>query len=124
LEKAARFWEAAGVTRSSRTRLPLAVTALTGSGDHFARQWKVATGEPLGKAMPHLSEVTTIAVSPNGRTVLTGGLEKAARFWEAATGKPLGPPLQYQSWVPAVALLVRLADGNPGETQAVVVVLV
>jgi WD40 repeat protein len=52
---------------------------------------------PLRACLAQPSEVTAMAVSPDGRTILTGGADGTARLWDTATGKALGAPFDHSS---------------------------
>ncbi len=64
-------------------------TLVTCGGDHTARLWNPATGEPVCPPLTHDGPVTSAAFSPDGKTVLTGSFDGTARFWEISTGRPL-----------------------------------
>jgi WD40 repeat protein len=76
---------------------------LTGSDDHTARLWDIATGKLKGKPMKHDDKVWAVAFSRDGKTVLTGSNDHTARLWEAATGKPKGKPMKHDSAIRKVA---------------------
>ena len=65
-------------------------SVLTGSWDHTARLWDVATGHEIRRFEGHSNFVFAVAFSPDGRSVLTGGLDKTARLWDVATGREIG----------------------------------
>jgi serine/threonine protein kinase/WD40 repeat protein/Flp pilus assembly protein TadD len=56
-------------------------------------------------------DVTTLALSPNGKTIVTGSQDNTARLWDAVTGLLIGKPLQHRAgnfgvpgaWISAVA---------------------
>src|SRR5262249_2504056 len=77
-------------------------SVVTGSADHTARVWEVATGKPLGAPLWHRNGVFAVAFSPDGTAVLTGSNDHTARLWDAASGRPLGPPLPHRAQVQAV----------------------
>ena len=60
---------------------------LTGSKDHTARVWEVATRKEIAR-MTHSGIVSSLALSPDGKHVASGG-EITARVWEASTGKEI-----------------------------------
>jgi WD40 repeat protein len=68
---------------------------LTGSRDHTARLWDLATGEPRSPLLPHTDWVRCVAFSPDGHTLLTACRDGTAQLWEAETGKLLGEPLRH-----------------------------
>jgi WD40 repeat protein len=51
-----------------------------------ARVWNADTGRQIGVVLDHPQVVTSIAVSPNGRTVATGSRDGSVRFWHSANG--------------------------------------
>jgi WD40 repeat protein len=70
-------------------------TVVTGSNDHTARLWAVATGAPVGVVggtyivggMTYFtSGVRSVAFSPDGKTILTGNDDGTARLWDATSG--------------------------------------
>jgi WD40 repeat protein len=58
-------------------------------GDHAIRVWDVATGKELNPWDAHGAPVTSVAVSPDGRTIATAGRDGVVHVWEATTGKHL-----------------------------------
>ena len=76
--------------------------------------WQVATGQPIGPAIPSRN-LRTLAFSPNGAAVVTGGSlvpgydktaylsSGSAQLWDAGAGKPTGPSLAHRGWVSAAA---------------------
>jgi eukaryotic-like serine/threonine-protein kinase len=52
-----------------------------------------STGEPLGKAMVHPSDVSSVAISHDGRLVATGAYDKTVRIWDLATRELIGQPI-------------------------------
>jgi WD40 repeat protein len=59
---------------------------LTGSWDHTARLWDIATGAQLRELKGHTDGIFSVAFSPNGKTVLTGSGDRTARLWDIRTG--------------------------------------
>jgi tetratricopeptide (TPR) repeat protein len=53
--------------------------------------------------MKHLSVVSSVAFSPDGKSVLTGSWDSTARTWDAASGDSLGVLLRHSGWVNSVA---------------------
>ena len=75
---------------------------VTASDDGTARQWNVATGQPMGEPLAHQKSVTAVAFSADGTTIITGSWDKTAQLWAAATSKPIGPPLVHEATVRTV----------------------
>jgi WD40 repeat protein len=67
------------------------------------RLWRAATGELLGRPLPHPHPVWSVAFSRGGGLILTGCEDGAARWFAVATGAPLGKPLPHEGTVNAVA---------------------
>ncbi len=64
-------------------------TALSGSFDHTARLWDLATGREIRKLEGHSKEVTSVAFSPDGKTALSGSADCTVRLWDLATGREI-----------------------------------
>jgi WD40 repeat protein len=64
---------------------------VTAGGDRTARVWDVATGQPIGAALPHAGAVVSAAFHPDGRRVLTASGDASARIWQANAGGPCWP---------------------------------
>ena len=47
--------------------------------------------------------VTTFALSPDGKKILMGSGDNTARLWDVATGKLIAPPLQHQALIHSAA---------------------
>jgi eukaryotic-like serine/threonine-protein kinase len=69
-------------------------------------QWRdSATLAPIGGPRRHgRGEVTTMALSRDGRTLATGGDDRQVIRWDVATGERLEPELFYDAPVAAIAL--------------------
>jgi WD40 repeat protein len=80
--------------------------------------WDVATGQALGKPLPHPREVTVSALGPDARLLATGCEDGHARLWEVATGKPVGAPLRHDQ-----ARDIRAAAFSPDGTLLVTAAL-
>ncbi|MUN40912.1 NB-ARC domain-containing protein [Actinomadura litoris] len=66
---------------------PDGTRALTGSDDHTARVWEIATGRELHTLTGHTGEITTVAFNIDGSRVLTSDYDSVVRVWEMATGR-------------------------------------
>lgn len=63
--------------------------------DGTIRFCDAATGQQIGKALNHGSEVIAVAVSPNDMRIATGGKDGLVRLWNAVTLEPVGEPMQH-----------------------------
>jgi WD40 repeat protein/serine/threonine protein kinase len=63
--------------------------ALSGSADHTARLWDVATGKELKKFEGHTNQVYAVAFRPAGQQALTGSEDNLMKIWDVASGKEL-----------------------------------
>jgi eukaryotic-like serine/threonine-protein kinase len=68
---------------------------LTGSDDHTARVWGLATGAAVGPPLGHKGPVVCVAFSPDGRSALTAGADGTARVWPLEDGAAATPPLEH-----------------------------
>jgi WD40 repeat protein len=82
-------WESSSVALS-----PDGKFLLMAHKDQTAGLWEVATGQPVGEALPHSAQVGTVAFTPDGQLMLTATDDGRFQRWESATGKPLGPAFQ------------------------------
>jgi WD40 repeat protein len=57
--------------------------------DQEVRLWDVRTGKAVAGHEGHRSEITALAVSPDGTRIATGSRDGTARVWNASTGKSL-----------------------------------
>jgi WD40 repeat protein len=92
---------------------------VSGSADHTACVWDVASRKPVAKLRGHADEVAAVAWSPDGKMIATGSLDRTVMLWgidptnqneglpEPITGA-LGPWLAAQDG----ALLVATAPAN------------
>ncbi len=63
---------------------------VTGSWDHSAKIWDVATGRAIRKLDGgHTGYINTAEFSPNGTEVLTASDDGTARLWDVESGRPL-----------------------------------
>jgi WD40 repeat protein/tRNA A-37 threonylcarbamoyl transferase component Bud32 len=84
-------------------------TVISGSWDGRACIHRVDhAGKERDIYLAHGDEVTTLRLSPDGKTLLTGCADHTIQFWEMATGLPLGAPLKHRGRVVAA----EFADGG------------
>jgi len=62
---------------------------VTGSEDHTAKLWDLATGSEVFSLRAHTESVTCVAFSPDGTRIATGSRDKTVRLWDAASGSEL-----------------------------------
>ena len=65
--------------------------------ENAAQIWMMASGERVGKPMPHGSGVRTAWFSSDGTRVLTASNDGTARLWKARTGDPIGEPMVHEA---------------------------
>jgi WD40 repeat protein len=63
------------------------------------RVWDAETGEPVGPALKHNSDILSASFSPDNRRVLSSSDDNTARVWDPASGELAAPPLTHQSSV-------------------------
>jgi WD40 repeat protein len=67
----------------------------TGSWDHSAKIWDIATGRAIHKLDGgHAGYVNSVEFSPDGSELLTASDDGTARLWNVQTGKPTGVVFQ------------------------------
>jgi WD40 repeat protein/tRNA A-37 threonylcarbamoyl transferase component Bud32 len=64
---------------------PDGLKVLTNDNGNTAHLWDVATGQRVGRPMPHSKAVICVAFAADGRTMLTGSRDGDARLWRAST---------------------------------------
>jgi len=73
--------------------------AVTGSADHIARVWEIASGKEITH-MTHNDSVQSVAFSPNGKYIASASADNTIRIWDSATGEEvvhmthIGPKLR------------------------------
>ena len=61
---------------------------------HWAQVWDWASGEKVGRALPHKSQIEFVIFSRDDRRVFTGEDSGVARVWDAESGQPVTPELR------------------------------
>ncbi|MDB9312890.1 DnaJ domain-containing protein [Spirulina sp. CS-785/01] len=59
----------------------------SGGADQTVRLWKLTTGKEIKTISGYSSAVTSVNISPNGRTLVTAGLEKAIKLRYMGSGR-------------------------------------
>ena len=92
---------------------------LTGSGDHTAQLWQVASGAKVGPPLIHENIVKGVDFTPDGLRFFTGGFDAYARVWNASSYKPIGRPVHQYGEIKNLVcspdgsrFLVGLANGT------------
>ena len=75
-----------------------------------ARLRVIATGQAVGKPIPHQEPFVCAAFSRDGSRIVIGGCDRTARVYAAATGAPEGKPMTHEGWVTDVAFSPRRLD--------------
>lgn len=60
---------------------------ISGSQDHTARLWDVATGRALVTLSGHTDAIVTLALSPDGKILATGSHDHTVRLWDMPSGQ-------------------------------------
>ncbi len=71
----------------------------TAAKENNAAIWDAATGERIGRPLPHPGVVFSVAFSPDCRTVVTGCLDGGVRLWDVKSGKQIDPVLRHKGAV-------------------------
>lgn len=61
----------------------------TGSSDNSCRLWDVQRGACLRLFLGHTDAVTTLAISPDGRTLASAGLDCSIYLWDLGSARPI-----------------------------------
>ncbi|KAH6714454.1 NACHT and WD40 domain protein [Leptodontidium sp. MPI-SDFR-AT-0119] len=94
-------------------------TVVSGSHDDTVRLWDAATGAALQTLEGHLSWVTSVAFSPDGKQVVSGSYGETVRLWDAATSAALQTLEGHSDWVSSVAFSPdgkQVVSGSGDET--------
>jgi TRAP-type transport system periplasmic protein len=81
---------------------------LTGSGDHIARLWDVASGQSIQMFEGHKDDVQGVAFSPDGQLVITASGDGTIRVWNVQTSSVVVP----DSNEAGITLRLAVADGG------------
>jgi RNA polymerase sigma factor (sigma-70 family) len=60
---------------------------LAATGGKVVRLWETATGREVRRFEGHTSNVTALALSPDGTALASAGMRGGVRLWQVATGK-------------------------------------
>lgn len=82
---------------------------LTGSYDHTAVIWDVATGERLVDLLGHSDRINDVTFTPDGRYALTASWDVSARLWDVETGQMIR---QFTGHTDRLQTVTTSADGR------------
>ena len=80
----------------------------SGSWDHSAVLWDIATGQPI-RRLADKSSFYAIAFAPDGKTLASGGFDVNVTLWDVATGQPIR---RLAGHTKSVGLLAYSPDGK------------
>jgi WD40 repeat protein len=106
----------------------------SGSYDNTVRVWDAESGEELRCLRGHEDDVSSIAISSDGRRIVSGSQDKTVRVWDAERGEELRCLRGHEDDVSSVAIssdgrrivsgsrdhTVRVWDGERGECLEVI----
>jgi WD40 repeat protein len=67
------------------------------------RLWDLASGVEIKRFEGHSAQVSSIVVSPDGKTALSGSYDKTLRLWDLASGREIKTFEGHSFWVSSVA---------------------
>ncbi len=73
--------------------------------DYDVRQWDAQSGKELGRFRGHRAQVTSVAVSPDGRRLVSAGEDGTAVLWDVASGSRLWVWAGHRSGIVTAAFL-------------------
>lgn len=95
---------------------------VTGSTDHTARRWDATTGQQIGAAMQHSTDITDVAISHDGKFLLTHTSEQVSRLWQVEPAGSGEQPRLVRRWECRAAVFspdgkTILSGGDDGRAQ-------
>ncbi|MHA1146818.1 MAG: WD40 repeat domain-containing protein [Promethearchaeota archaeon] len=96
-----------------------------GPFDKSIRIWDLETGMILNSFYGHTSDISTLALSPDGKYVASGSWDKLIMLWEFETGRLIKTLKGHQSWVRSVVFhpegdyLISASGDNKREEYAI-----
>jgi WD40 repeat protein len=71
----------------------------TGATSTLMVMWDPQTGQKVREFVGHTNVVSSVAVSPDGRTALTGSADYTLRLWDLASGQELQRFTGHSDWI-------------------------
>lgn len=96
-----------------------------GPFDKSIRIWDLETGKISNSLYSHTSDISTLALSPDGNYVASGSWDRLINIWELDTGRLIKTLKGHQSWVRSVIFhpegdyLISASGDNKREEYAV-----
>jgi WD40 repeat protein len=98
-------------------------TLIIGTANATVRLWKISTLEEIRVLKGHSNEISSVAVSPDGKIIVTGSADKTAKLWDISQPPPpqtirlseQGPKVSSIAFFPEKAdwlLVIGRADGS------------
>lgn len=88
---------------------PNSLYLATGSQDKSVRMWDVQRGACIRLLMGHADAVTTIAISPDGRTLASAGLDTSIMLWDLGTARLLKKMTGHKSAITSLSFSAESA---------------
>jgi WD40 repeat protein len=95
---------------------------VTGSFDHNAKVWEIASGKVLLTLEGHRDVITSVAFSPDSQRIATGSEDGTAKVWDATSGNNLFSLMGHSDRIKAVAFSPdgkRIVTGSDDATAKV-----